>query len=335
MYSSFRQIPKSGKALDLFLARWACIGALRTLAGSISMAIFLAHQSRDKVTYHHVAPLLEQVISAHISIIGLPLIMAVNAEDIYRNPVLHNYYLGFPSYRDNHEEVRALIREARQIKEEARGVDAMLEYYGLQELRDLRDSLIENPHLVIDVTFSIIHHLVIDRIDQAIRVVDTIRALLSPDDPRLLEHIVTADLARLLNLLHDADFAMSCAMILSLNTYRTIFRDMEIADAPRPFLHFGTSRFWSKFESEDWELLKEFQQPLEKTIDITIHGPPFPSRMMFEHEGDLQHERLMGKWIETDLTRKGIWSTFIIPVTSDIILTPEIETRHRLTYPTP
>lgn len=321
MYSNFRQIPKSGKALDLFLARWTCIGALRTLAGSISMAIFLSHQSRDIVTYHKVIPILEQVISAHISIIGLPLILAVNAEDIYRNPVLHNYYLGFPSYRDNHEEVRALIREARQIKEEARGVDAMLEYFGLQELLELRDSLIEHPHIIIDVLFSIIHHLAIDRIDQAIRVVDTIRALLNPDDPRLLSHIVTADLARILNLLHDADFAMSCAMILSLNTYRTIFEDMARTDAPRPFLHQGTSRFWAKFESADWELLKEFRQPLDRTVDFTLHGPPFPTHVFFEHEGDFKHEQLLAPWIDPELTRRGLWSIFKHRIEPHITLT--------------
>ena len=327
---NFRQIPKRGKGIDLFLARWTCIGALRSLAGSISMAIFMAHQSRDIVTYHHVIPILNQVISAHISIIGLPLILAVNAEDIYRNPILHNYYLGFPSYRDNHEEVRALIREARQIKEEAKGVDAILEYFGLQELLDLRDSLLEHPHMVINTLFSIIHHLVIDRLDQALKVVDTIRALLNPDDPRLIHHIVTVDLARLLNVMHDADFNMSSTMILSLHTYQTIFKDIARTDAPRPFLQHGTSKFWGKFQSADWKLLNEFRQPLDRTVDLILHGPPFPEHVIFEHEGDFKHEQLKAPWIDPELTRRGLWSKFDLGIEQTLKLQHQIHTHHSL-----
>lgn len=332
---NFRQIPKHGKPTDLFLARWTCIGALRTLGGAIAMAMFMAHQSKDIETYKHVAPILDQVIAAHISIIGLPLIMSLNAEDIYRNPVLHEYYMRFPSYRNNHQAVRELIKEERQIKEEARGVDAMLEYFGLQELLDLRDSLREHPHMVINTLFSIIHHLVIDRIDQAIRVVDTIRAILSPDDPRLLEHIVTTALARILNVLHDADYAMSCSMILSLHTYRTIFQDMARAEEPRPFIHHGTSRFWAKFESADWKLLKEFRQPLDRTAELILHGPPFPTNVFFEHEGDFTHEELKAPWIDPELTRRGLWSKIDLPAIQPPKLQHQIYTQHILKIFTP
>ena len=294
------------------------------------MALFMAYQSRDTETYRRVIPLLDKVISAHISIIGLPLIMSVNAEDIYRNPILHQYYLKFPSYRDNHEAVRRLIQEARQIKDEVTGIDAMLEYYGLEELTKLRDSLLKHPHHLISLVTAIIQQLIIDRIDQIIRVVSLIHSLLTADDPRLLSHIVTASLARVFNVLHDADFAMSCSMILSMHTYCQLFDEMVREDAPRPFLHYGTSRWWVRYAPKGWELAHEFQQPLDRTVETTFYGPPFPTHVTFEHEGDFLHEELMAPWEEFIPIRRGLWSSFGFEVTSDIELSPVIETKHKL-----
>ena len=297
------------------------------------MALFMAYQSRDQETYRRVIPILDQIISAHISVIGLPLIMSVNAEDIYQNPILHQYYMKFPSYRENHEEVRKLIKEARQIKDEVAGVDAMLEYFGLEELLELRDSLIKHPHHLISLLSTIIFQRAIDFIDQTIRVLSLIHSLLKVDDPNLLKHIMTASLARVLNVLHDADFAMSCSMIMGMYTYTEIFRDMAIEDAPRPFLHFGTSRWWTKGNPEDWRIAAEFWQPLDRTVEITFQGPPFPTHVTFEHEGDFAHEELMAPWVDPEIIRTGIWTRFYPWVGPDILLTPGIEVMETLKTP--
>ena len=211
----------------------------------------------------------------------------------------------------------------------------MLEYFGLEELNQLRESLIKHPHHLINLLNAIIHKLIIDRIDQIIRVVSLIHSLLTADDPNLLKHIVTASLARIFNALHDADFAMSCSMILSMHTYCEIFEKMIREDAPRPFLHAGTSKWLVEENPGEWRTVHEFQQPAERVLETTFYGPPFPTNVAFMHEGVSTHEQVIMPWIDPVILQTQIWTRLRPWMGPDISLVSQIETIQHFRIPLP
>ena len=290
LYMFFRRLPRRNLLVDTLLSRWELIGHIRKAMTTLSIGLFIASQSRNYELGAKYIDLLNLAIKAHVYVVSLPAIISINADDIYRQPVLHQYYLQFPKYRDHHQEIRELILKEKYIRDNVKGITALVEYYGIQELHDKIAWFAESPAQLPIAVSTFIVRSVLRFLDDTFRVINYITSVFRADDPDLLKHIVSVKILRAANVMHDADFTMQASMIYQWDTYRHVFAEIQREERPRPFLHYGTSRFTATPERQSEKTIVEYLQPLERELFFKVPKPFTTTTYAFEHEGvQLEH----------------------------------------------